>query len=405
MAYSEDIDALNPDHRWEFNGNEAVDQVGLVNGTPTGMVSATAISEDVANSIQSNAIAGDRIALVTTTDINNSVQSRKAVGGWFNVSKINPHPVSIYNEGVNSLTYHLVMALGNAIMFEVVESAVSLQAFGIALVPNRNYHLYTEYQGTAFDDRIRLYIDGVLTEEVVVGVADLAARGIPEFADPSITVGVGGDVILLQAPVNGSYNQWATWSNKTLPTALEIREELFEKGALPEVTITNQAGLDVLAGTLRGNFPLCIRVNVAGSISLTADNITFDPLASIHIQYNGSGTLTWTNTNGSKASIGSVIGGGAINFVNPATLTILGVINGAEVRIYDDEIPNNNNYDAELDGIESNIGTSFSFAHGGSANTIIIQMLATGFVEEIVSFLLDSTNQTITLFPELEVNQ
>ena len=179
---------------------------------------------------------------------------------------------------------------------------------------------------------------------------------------------------------------------------------MFEKGATPEVTITNQAGLDALAGTVRGNTPLAVLVNVAGTISLSADNITFDPLCSIHVQYNGSGTLSWTNTNGANASIGSVTGGGAINFINPATLTIEGIIDGAEIRIYDNEVVNDGNNDTELDGVENNVGTSFSFSHDGSANDIVIQMMASGYEEIRLDVTLDAVDRTIVLFPNVEEN-
>jgi len=110
---------------------------------------------------------------------------------------------------------------------------------------------------------------------------------------------------------------------------------LFEKGATPTTIITNQAGLDALADTVRANSALCIRVNVAGDISLTADNVTFNELASIHVEYNGTGTLTWTNENGSNATIGSTPGGGTIVFKNPYTLTLTGLENNTEVRVYD----------------------------------------------------------------------
>ena len=69
MAYGDDIEALSPDHRWRFNGNEAVDQVGAVNGTTTGTVAAAALCEDATNAIQTNAIAGDRISYATTTTL------------------------------------------------------------------------------------------------------------------------------------------------------------------------------------------------------------------------------------------------------------------------------------------------------------------------------------------------
>ena len=187
-------------------------------------------------------------------------------------------------------------------------------------------------------------------------------------------------------------------------TDTEIREVMFEKGAPPDVTITNQAGLDALADTVRGNAPLCIRVDAGGPLSLTADNVTFDPLASIHVQWMGTGTLNWTNSNGSNASIGSTPNGGTLNFINPATLTVNGLIDGAEVRIYDNEVANIGNNDTELAGVESNSGTTFAFAHSGAVNTVVLQMMATGYEEIRQEIVLGASDQTVTVFPVVETN-
>ena len=107
---------------------------------------------------------------------------------------------------------------------------------------------------------------------------------------------------------------------------------------------------------MRGNQPLNIRVEpVNGDIdfTLTADNITHDPLASIHVQYTGTATLTYINSNGSNASIGSTPNGGTINFVTPATLTVAPLIAGTECRVYQ------SGTSTELGGVE-NSTTSFS---------------------------------------------
>lgn len=53
-----------------------------------------------------------------------------------------------------------------------------------------------------------------------------------------------------------------------------------------------------------------------------ADNITFDPLSSIHVQYTGTGTLTWVNDNGADASIGSTPNGGTLIIADRQTLTV-----------------------------------------------------------------------------------
>lgn len=408
MAYQADVTALSPDHLYTFDG-VYTDSIGSINGTNSGTIATdTAIAEDATNCVTTNGFT-DRVTLATATDINNSAQTRKIVAGWFSATSINAHPCRIYGEGTQALAFHFMFAFGNNSMFEVVDSTFKLQIYGPPLVPNRVYHLCGVFEGSAYSDEIKFFVDGI--EQFNASPTDrqpsattLSARGVGIFGDPSGTVGVGGDTVLLQAATNGKYNHWATW-NDTILTDSEIKEELFEKGALPDLTITNQTGLNAIADTLRDNAPLCIRLNTGnGTTNLSADNVTFDELASIHIQYIGTGTVNWTNTNGSNASIGSTPNGGTINFINPATLTINGLINGCELRIYDDETPGGGYHDTELDGIETLTGTTFDFDHSGTVNTVLIQMIADGYEEIIQSIVLSSQDQTVALIPEVETN-
>jgi hypothetical protein len=165
------------------------------------------------------------------------------------------------------------------------------------------------------------------------------------------------------SPVTGIYNYWAFFDgNEADLSATEVRQELFEKGALPDTTVTSgsqsamQTQINALASSVRPNKPLCIRINAVsgdGNFTLSANNITFDPLASIHIQYMGTGTLTWINNNGSNASIGSTPNGGTVTFQNPKTITVNDLIAGSEVRIYEAGTT------TELGGVETS-GTSFA---------------------------------------------
>jgi hypothetical protein len=411
MTYSQDIDALNPVARYEL-ATDANDSIGSLNGTNAGGVfTGPNLCLDSVGSWTTNGV-NDRITLPTTPLINNAAQSRKAVCGWFSATGLQSPPKSIYGDGNEIQSFRLILSWGNTVMFEVNDPAFTLQIFSdITLAVDRAYHLTMVFEGNGFGNELRGYVDGVkqFNAEPINRQPDattLTARSAGEFGDPAGVVGVGGTPVILLAPINGNYAQWAFFDGANAQlTDTQIREELFEKGAIPDVTITSQLELDAISSTVRPDSPLCILVDVSGSISLTADNITFSPLASIHVQYNGTGTLTWTNSNGSNASIGSTTAGGTINFVNPATLTINGIINGAEVRIYDDEIDSNNQYDTELSGVESNVGTSFTFNHDGSTNDIVIQMLASGYKEVIKKVSLSSSNSTETLFPEIETNE
>ena len=337
MAYRDDILALGADHHWDFDG-DSLDQIGSVNGTDTSIgYSSSAIAEDAVNCAETNS-ATDRISIPTTTNINNSAQTRKAVSGWFLTTAIQTPPKRIYGEGNETTVFQFVMSYGNNIMFECVEPTnFTLQVFGPVLQPNRAYHLCGIFEGNGYGNIIRFFVDGILQTDAEPvsrqpGTADLDLRGVAEFADPAGTVGIGGAVVIMNAPVNGQYNHWATFDGaNAVLTDTEVRDELFEKGVLPGTTIASgtqavmQTTLDGLASSLRPDEPLNIRINAVtgdGNFELRADNVTHNALASIHIQYMGTGTLTWVNTNGSDTTIGSVPSGGTIVIANEQTLTV-----------------------------------------------------------------------------------
>ena len=140
--------------------------------------------------------------------------------------------------------------------------------------------------------------------------------------------------------------------------------------------------------------------------TITFTNAVFDTDASLYINWLGSGTLTIVNSGTSNITYDKVnsTAGGGIVIENPATLTIQGIIDGGELRIYDDETPGDNRANTELAGIEANTGTTFQYNHTGVTNDIIIQMMATGYEEIRLPFQLNSSNQTVTLTPKVELN-
>jgi hypothetical protein len=337
MAYGDDIDALGCDHRWSFD-NTYNDQVGSANGTNTGTSFTTnPICEGVTYCMLSDAV-GDRVSLPTTTNINNSAQNRKAVAGWFMPLDIQRPPKNIYGEGNTTTAFRFIMGWGNNVIFEVDDANFTLQIYSDTyLENNRAYHLCMIFEGNGYGNELRAYLDGV--EQTTAQPTDrqpdyatLAARTVGEFSDPAGTVAVGGVEIVLNGIDDGRYNEWATWDGaNAVLTDTEVREELFEKGALPDNTISTdteanmQTALNALGTGERDNAPLCIRVEPVsggGDLDLSANNITFNEYASIHVQYTGTDTLTWTNSNGSDASIGSTPNGGTIIFVTPVTVTV-----------------------------------------------------------------------------------
>ncbi len=335
MAYSADIDALSPDFRWSFDGDFLAD-TGATNMTNSGMdTTGPALCEDVTNSVVTNGTNDNctgPTGSTTTTAVNDLCYA-----GWFQVTDFQRPPFRIFGDGNNSTCFQIVGGFGNSVQFDLVSPSDTINIVANQkLELNRAYHLALVYDDT---NKLFGYVDGVaqtITEDDT-GSAMSSRTGAVRCGG---STGTGdfriGDTagFRVVSAVNGYYNQWATWQG-VIPTPTQIREELFEKGALPDVTITSQSGLDALASSVRPNVPLCIRVDVAGNIDLSADNVTFDPLASIHVQYTGSGTCNWTNTNGSNASIGSTIGSGTLNILNPSQLTLTNLKNPTEIRVYE----------------------------------------------------------------------
>jgi len=357
MAYGNDIDALGTAHRYILS-SDATDSVGSNNGTNSGGVfTGSQICEDTTNSYVTNSVS-DRITFPTISTINNAAQTRKGVCGWFMTTAIQTPPRMIYGEGNNTTNFQFIFAYGNNSMFEVTEPTnFNIQVFGPVLQPNRVYHLCGIFEGNGFANEVRFYVDGVKQTLAVPtdrqpDTADLNTRTKGIIGDSDTTVGSGEQVINITAPINGQYSQWAMFDGaNAVLTDTEVREELFEKGALPEVTISAgteaamQTSLDGEADTVGVDAPLDIRIETVtgdGDLELTLDNRVFNDLTSIHIQYMGTGTLTVINTNGSNASIGSTPNGGTIIFVTEVNITVTckdatdsSNIENARVRILD----------------------------------------------------------------------
>jgi len=331
MAYRDDIAALSPDHHWVMDGAGVTDEIGTTDQTNVGTGTGTAIAEDTTLAKVTDG-TGDRCTVPITTNITGAL-AQKAVAGWFMTTAIQPPPKLIYGEGDATPAFQFVMSFGNTVMAEAVDGSDVVQVVGPVLRNNRAYHLCAIFEDDANGNYFAFYVDGVLQNSITAGFTSLAARTVlPTWGDHSATSGIGGTTVLLNASVNGHYNHWATWSGANAElTATEVREELFEKGALPDTTISSdtqanmQTALDALASSVRPNAPLCIRVedvSGGGDLALDADDITFDSEASIHVQWMGTGTLTWKNDNGGDASIASTPNGGTLTFVKPVTVTI-----------------------------------------------------------------------------------
>lgn len=338
MAYRDDIAALNPDHHYVFEAN-GVDLIGANTGTASSLIVTTAIAEDATNSLATNAV-GDNMSIPAIAAITDEVD-RKALGGFVMMTNDQLPPKVLYSEGGTTTSYKLLMGFGNNLMFECQDTATNafiVQVFGPVLKPNRPYHLFSYFGSDNFEDQLILWVDGIEytlanpTGAAPSGVLGAGSRGAPYIGDNPVDPLLGGEAVIQNAPVNMQFNHWAFFSGADAQlTTQQVREELFEKGALASVTISSdteanmQTALDALADTVRPDEQLNIRVEAVsggGDLSLDADNITHDPDASIHVQYMGTDTLTWNNLNGSDASIGSTPNSGTIVFNAPVTVAV-----------------------------------------------------------------------------------
>lgn len=410
MAYSDDIIALSPDHLWTFD-NVLTDSVGTATGVGTSISYSTPTAEDATNSMNTNAV-GDRVTMPTLTTLNNADHDRKTVGGWFYVTDYQLPPKTIYREGATSLkSLQFVMWAGNKLMFEISTDTTGVVTQAISnkiLKPDRNYHILGKMEGTGYGDFVKLFVDGIeqdvtLPADGSLGAVAVQARGVAVFGDSAGTTYVGQGVVILNAPTNGRYNHWASWvgANAQL-TDTEIREELFAKGAIPEQTITSQANLTTYADTLRDDTPLAFAIT-GTSLDLIADNVTFDPLCSLHIRWEGTGVLNWTNNNGSNASTFVATNGGTVNIINPSILDISGLIAGSLLEIYDNETVDYENDNTVLFSTTV-AGTSYQYNHSGTANDIVIKVFKSGYKEIRQPYTIGSQNDSLQLFPQQEDN-
>jgi hypothetical protein len=395
-----------PDHYWPFDGNRTEVIAALPNvvrlGSPdfpslplTRGSSQCLRYDNINEAIESN----------DSANMNLSAETTRMLGGWIRFPVIQKAFTCIYEEGggVNNLCFF--MGMGGILIAQIGDTGDdNVHAFSdFKLQPNRVYQILLTFdytQSPASERRLRLYIDGVLQTNSFgnpLGATNLDAHsGDINFGVPDGSLEVFGTDVIFPGPIM-EYQDWASWTS--LISEADIREQLFELGALPDLIISAgsaasmQTALDAIANTTRPDAAMCIQISSAdeGDFTLDANNITFDDRASIHIQYIGVGTLTWINNNGSNASIVSTPYGGTVNIINPASVNLVGINSNSEVRAYVGTDPATA---TEVAGVE-NSGTSFNFTHqeGGNDGFIVIHSL--GYQTVRLPITYQSVDQTI----------
>lgn len=327
---------LSPDHWWELDG-DYTDRVGgnTMNISVVGTQNfVTPICEKNTFSSEFTSVTSAREAS-DSSFMNVGITFERTMGGWIQVDSVQQSLGAFYKEGggVNNLAF--LFGLGNVLMAQLADTGNdNVQAYSdFKLGVNRPYHIMFRFSYYEQVKEFRLFIDGVKqTNTDGNPLQDIDLDSHPAdvvWGKPDAALEMGGTNVSFQGNQGCRYAQWVTWTRALAET--DIRQSLFERGALPDVTISSgteaamQSSLDALANTVRPDAALAIRVEGSTSnsdIRLVANNITFDPGCSIHVQYSGPGVLTWVNGGGSNAKITSTIGGGSIVLIQSVTIDV-----------------------------------------------------------------------------------
>lgn len=364
QPYTDAVTALtnSPDHYHTFD-NTYADEVGGLAANSQSSTGTQGFFTDPLTRGRTHSWgvtgAASRIEMTDSgfTNISNT-HRRRFIGGWIRFSSVPLDPKGIWEEGGNVNNIYMVIGFGGKILCNVADSSngFTLQAFSdFLLSPNRIYHIGLLFDG---DLGCRCYIDGVLQSgfDGAAPVSDQATHsGDYSYGQPDGSLDTGGTDIQYPSFDGMRYNDWATWSDtgNDVPSDTDIRVEIFEKGAVEDVTISSdtsanmQLAVDALSGNSYADSTLAIRVerpSSGGDLSLDFDNITFGDRTSIQVMWmGGSGNvLTITNRNGSNVSSSKVSTayGGTVNIQEEVQLqlTVLDAtdstpIEGARARL------------------------------------------------------------------------
>jgi hypothetical protein len=407
--YSQFVKQTGPDIYHRFN-NSYADDVGFfpANGQASSGSFGFVTTPITRNNTHSWKINDDlsRIEMADTAFTNVTVtHTRREIGGWIRLDRVHQPPSGIWEEGGGVNNLYIVVGFGNRLLVNVADSSngFKAQAFSdFKLAVNRDYHVLMRMEGTGGINGIECYIDGVLQSSAAVGTplgsAIMATHsGDYCYGRPDSNLDTGGTDIQYPGATGTLYSDWVTYSEYGGGAPMlgtERRFNLFEMGARANVTISAgtqsamQTQLDALASTMQPDKPLCILVETPTSgsdLTLEANNVTFDPRASIHVQWSSPGTLTWKNLNGSNASISSVSNNGTIDIQTPSILSLTGIQAGTEVRIYSAGTT------TELAGQE--VVNSGSFSASIEVNSVDVRLLSLGF-KNLVIRAVDTTADT-----------
>ena len=366
--YSIVIENSNPDHWWKLDGDyddfAGANPMNTTNVEPNGF-SNTEISEGTTRSWR---VQGGRRECANSSSMNTTVTQNRLMGGWIRVGGISTQFSCLYEEGggVNNLAFFL--GIGNTLIAQLADTGDdNVQAFSnVSLEPGRDYHILFKFSYTDGSNRFDLYLDAVQqtsTSGNPLTSTNLDAHsGDISFGGPGGNLEVGGTDVLFNRQEDTYYSNWVTYSTET---DQELIDKLFKRGAIPTYTITSdtqagmQAQLDALSGTNVPNAPLSLRIegeSGGGALDLTLTDFVFNDLTTITVEYRGEAPLSITNLGTSNLTSDRLFtpNGATVTILNPAQLTLSGLVAGTEVRVFEAGTIN------EVAGVEAS-GTSETF--------------------------------------------
>jgi len=139
--------------------------------------------------------------------------------------------------------------------------------------------------------------------------------------------------------------------------------------------------------------------NLTGTWTFTVQGTVTFNTSTVSTLANTSAGVVTVNTSGSSfTTIGA-----NINITASIIFTITDLIPGSIVGIYDNEVTNTGNNDTLLINT-LNSGTSFSYTHSGVGNSIRVEVIKTGYVEQVIDFTLSSSNQSLPIKQQIDNN-
>ena len=390
VPYYDAVTVLSPDHYWTLqnkyddDGDSIFDRPMVSEvGSPSFVTGITISRSDSYSLYFDDVLIRNNIADVA--DMNSLVSRERTMGGWIQLGGIQKSLGAIYKEGANVNNFAFLIGFGNVLMAQMADTGDdNAQAYSdFNLTPNRPYHIMFRMSYIETPKEFRLYIDGIeqsVTDGNPLTSIDMDSHvGNVNWGDPDGNLEMGGTDIAFEGQEDIYFSQWYTWSRALNET--EIREYLFELGAKPQHIISGttsvmQNMLDNFSDTEQGDVPLAFNIHQATdskNFELIADNITFNDRCSINVQFMGTGTLTWTNINGSSIDTDKIStpNGGTVTIYNPPYLTISNLKENSEVRVYESGTT------TEVAGVELTGGT---FITNIFVDYVDVQVVSIGYV-------------------------